>query len=136
MADPAADTIRTLAAGRLQPDSTTPATYRYQPLESNHHFRLLRFEDGNFSIVHADLDAPPEYETSSYVWGSPKFDYHLSLASGETIAVTESLYAAIPFLAAQSRTGYLWIDQLCIHQGDVDEKNQQVALMAKIYRSC
>lgn len=73
-------------------------------MESDHHYRLLRFENAEFSIAHADLDAPPEYETISYVWGPPKFDYHLSLAGGETIAVKKSLYAAILFLVAQSRT--------------------------------
>lgn len=131
-----ADTRRTLPASRLQPASSLPATYSYKPLESDHHFRLLRFKKGKFDIVHANLDAPPEYETISYVWGPPKFDYHLSLANGETIAITESLYAAIPCLVAKSRTAYLWIDQLCIHQGDVFEKNHQVALMARIYRTC
>jgi hypothetical protein len=127
---------RALAASRLQPADGTTATYMYQALETDHHFRLLHFENGKFEMIHANLHSPPKYETISYVWGLPNFDYRLQLASGENIAITESLYGAIPFLAAVSRTGYLWIDQLCIHQADVVEKNNQVFLMAQIYRSC
>jgi hypothetical protein len=127
---------RALAASRLQPADGTTATYKYQALETDHHFRLLHFENGKFEMIHADLHSPPKYETISYVWGLPNFDYRLQLASGKNIAITESLYEAIPFLAAVCRTGYLWIDQLCIHQSDVVEKNHQVFLMAQIYRSC
>lgn len=32
--------------------------------------------------------------------------------------------------------GLLWIDQICINQSDVRERNHQVSLMSKIYKNC
>jgi len=34
-----------------------------------------------------------------------------------------------------SKTGYLWIDQLCINQDDHEERSVQVAMMSQIYRN-
>ena len=37
---------------------------------------------------------------------------------------------------AQIRTRFLWIDQLCIDQANLEEKKQQVQLMSRIYSEC
>jgi hypothetical protein len=44
-----------------------------------------------------------------------------------------------PPMSARTRDeeeGYLWIDQTCINQSDVEERNAQVRLMSTIYSQC
>jgi hypothetical protein len=49
------------------------------------------------------------------------------------LAVTKNLHAALFRLRDRSLERILWIDALCIDQKNVEEKGQQVQLMAKIY---
>jgi hypothetical protein len=44
--------------------------------------------------------------------------------------------AALPHIARECRTGYIWIDQICINQSDIKERGQQLTLMGQIYSSC
>lgn len=60
----------------------------------------------------------------------------LRLANDESIPITDSLARALPFISEQSRTGYLWIDQININQKDNAERGSQVALMGEIYGRC
>jgi hypothetical protein len=95
-----------------------------------------------FDIIHVTLEEAPKYETVSYTWGSSAQDHDLVVKDSNTaglpqkLKVTRSLFEALPRLTAQSDTGYLWIDQLCINQQDVEERNAQVSIMGKIYRQC
>ena len=85
------------------------------------------------TIIRTALRDAPQYDALSYVWGSPIRSCHLVLADGTTMPITESIAEAAPFLLNTRRTGYLWIDQVCIDQGDVEEVNHQVAIMGTIY---
>ncbi|KAF2422415.1 HET-domain-containing protein [Tothia fuscella] len=47
-----------------------------------------------------------------------------------------NLSKAIPFVSYHCTSGLLWIDQLCIDQRNIPERNQQVELMGAIYLAC
>ncbi len=73
-------------------------------------------------------------EALSYVWGSPSKPRLIYINGNGHLPVTENLYAA----HVRLRDGFLprlvvWIDAVCIHQGDIEERNHQVWMMAKIY---
>ncbi|KAF2751390.1 heterokaryon incompatibility protein [Sporormia fimetaria CBS 119925] len=131
-----------------------PHTYQYTPLRSDNHIRLLQVipskpsEDAQdqvytYRLIETEvpaLDAEEApvmaFEAASYTWGSATRVGNLHMDGGRgTIALTQSLSEALPYLAKHSETGYLWLDQICIHQADPVEKAHQVAMMSRIYKS-
>jgi len=58
----------------------------------------------------------------------------LVLCDGKAIHVTHNLHGALRVLS-RLQPGYWWIDQLCINQEDIQERNAQVALMGQLYRN-
>jgi hypothetical protein len=88
-------------------------------------------------------NACPEYDALSYVWG-PERPAHNILLNGKSFRVRDNLYAFLKnglsgAIKNASHDGkycvkYLWIDQLCIDQSSVLEKNHQVQRMAEIYK--
>lgn len=94
---------------------------------------LPRTEGGliQCTIRHEDLDK--RHFALSYVWGEPTPTRDI-LIDGKTFTIRENLWH---FLARQDErdrsTRSYWIDQICINQEDVAEKNAQVGIMGKIY---
>ncbi|KAI1765922.1 heterokaryon incompatibility protein-domain-containing protein [Hypoxylon sp. FL1150] len=78
------------------------------------------------------------YAALSYVWGDPEATRNIHI-NGEPFSITENLHDALRMLrqdsAFQTVDFPLWVDAICINQRDVDERSQQVQLMASIYRS-
>jgi hypothetical protein len=155
------------------------ALYKYQPLQTKRHIRLLKVPKATNTILqdlslrihleHVFLDdaSLQAYEPVSYTWTyikaktyirynysddesesdsedhgtksrSPAItvanrDRSILNSSGQLLTVSESLIEALPYLAATSVTGYLWIDQLCINQDDPTEREEQVSIMHEIY---
>jgi hypothetical protein len=80
-------------------------------------------------------DVETNYEALSYAWGEPKFTQRLEEATTNTvISITESLHEALQALRNSHTSRWMWVDAVCIAQGDVQEKNHQVRQMADIYR--
>jgi hypothetical protein len=83
----------------------------------------------------------PKFEALSYVWGSIDNTETLfvrnppltSSSAGE-IQVTENLAIALRHLRYEKSSRVLWIDAVCINQGDLAERNTQVPRMGYIYR--
>src|SRR5215472_5413521 len=105
--------------------------YKYHELETEDHFRLLKvkamgkrkeshgtFGKWEFKIVHVKRSECPQYETVSYAWGNTRMDQILPLADGTVLQITMSMLEALPYVARNCSTGYLWIDQVCINQHD------------------
>lgn len=113
--------------------------YQYQKLGSENELRLLHVRQStdscSFEIVHRNLLRSLEYEAVSYVWGNPERTHTLLLSDNTRFPLTSSVSTALPYLAARSTTRYLWIDQICINQADVDERNTEVPKMGAIYKS-
>ncbi|KAH8658186.1 heterokaryon incompatibility protein-domain-containing protein [Xylariales sp. PMI_506] len=79
-------------------------------------------------------------------WASRSFDI---LVDGNPVSVGTNLYTALVALRAGMTlqegadakhrmevpySGYIWIDALCINQGDLDERSSQVMIMRRIYK--
>jgi hypothetical protein len=72
------------------------------------------------------------YEALSYVWGKPDGGHSISI-DGDVLSVTGNLYAALQHLRNRHWERVLWVDAVCINQGDDGEKQDQIRLMANIY---
>lgn len=137
--------------------------HHYTPLPGPKWLRLLRIlsvneEEAVCSLEAFDMNRLPKYNCLSYTWGDPmsrnlyppdasrnemsaSCDKHIRHADGTIIRVTENLVQALKRLAkfgyssplGKSTPQYLWIDAICINQGDNDEKSSQVAMMDVIY---
>ncbi|KAK4233654.1 HET-domain-containing protein [Achaetomium macrosporum] len=127
------------------------AFYKQLPLSSERPcFRLLEIEPASrpgdalrATAATYDLNNPCEidYDALSYCWGKPGGTEVVTI-NGEEFPVMQSLAGALrQFRALQddqqklaSMAGRkLWVDAVCISQGDNAEKSHQVALMRDIY---
>jgi Heterokaryon incompatibility protein (HET) len=84
------------------------------------------------------------YETISYVWGSEEMPKSIIIffiepgtdskeASMFDCNITENLWQALSNVRSLSRHRDIWADAICINQGDIPEKNTQVAQMRDVY---
>lgn len=114
--------------------------YQYEPLREGE-IRLLVLEPA-FSVDdnsitcylrHVFLDDTPDYEALSYVWGDPSHIIQVACA-GQEINTTVNLHSALRHLRYTDKVRVLWADAICINQCDLEERSQQVLLMAEIYR--
>ena len=72
------------------------------------------------------------YSALSYTWGAPIFVKPLTY-NDHQVLVTENLDLALRHLRQSDKSVNLWIDQLCINQDDLKEKESQVSLMGRVY---
>ena len=61
------------------------------------------------------------------------FSIHMSQSG--IIKLTESLEQALRHFRTKERPRYLWADAVCIDQDNVQERSQQVAIMAQIFKA-
>jgi hypothetical protein len=94
------------------------------PLEHGDHYT-------SWHIQHFSLDSTPEYRALSYTWGPPT-PCHNIVIDGKKFLVRQNLFN---FLHTYTGEGHLWVDQICIDQDSVRERNHQVSIMADIYRN-
>jgi hypothetical protein len=81
-----------------------------------------------------NFESAPEYIALSYTWGSPHDLQHIYIHDKPFI-VRQNLFDFLhTFRSEAANKRHLWIDQLCIHQTAVDERNHQVRLMSQIYQ--
>jgi hypothetical protein len=136
--------------------------YIYEPLHfRDGGIRLLSISAGvkpSCTIKHFLLPSAPNYKAVSYRWGTGPISKEIQM-NGCPVKVSDNLFdflsqrqsivetstlkerRHIPDLpstddvreAQWARNPWLWIDQLCIDQSSVSEKNHQVALMGVIY---
>ncbi|KAI1428568.1 heterokaryon incompatibility protein-domain-containing protein [Xylaria sp. FL1777] len=143
--------VTTISAGEDEASSD----YCYTALSEKGSIRLLRLmphEDEKAPIQCQVFEYPLQkkgqdthlYEAISYVWGSEDNRQPICIQSddkgnnhptGKTrrFLVTENLYTALLHFRDSLVERILWIDAICINQGDNDEKGHQVQLMATIY---
>jgi Heterokaryon incompatibility protein (HET) len=117
------------------------ADYEYGPLDPrSNEIRLLKIERSlrskapilcHLQVVSLDDASLPEYAALSYCWGDGSADKPID-CDGATIWITEDLLDALRSLRKLTRK-YLWIDQVCINQADLEERGSQVQLMRRIY---
>ncbi|KAH7069928.1 heterokaryon incompatibility protein-domain-containing protein, partial [Paraphoma chrysanthemicola] len=117
--------------------------FTHTPLDdSEQQIRLLKLQPGlPESPIHCDFEAycvgnAPSYIGISYMWG-PVTPTHTILLNGMTYTVRENLFNfLLHFRNDTANTKHLWIDYICINQSSTRERNHQVRLMSRIYRTC
>ena len=125
-----------LTAIAKQPDSMTGLLY--EPLPDSQSIRLLSLKPGksNDSIESSlrvfSLNDRPTYEALSYVMGDTSIKIPIA-CNERSIDVTKNLQAALIHLRCLTTERVLWVDQICINQNDIKERNQQVSMMGQIF---
>lgn len=113
--------------------------FKYNHLDkSKRMIRLIRLSEDQkgaevcLDICTVDLDSRPEYTALSYTWGpiSPVREIRLN---GQSFMVRENLFEFLVQLRAKSCEDWIWIDQICINQGEIKERNHQVSQMTDVY---
>jgi Heterokaryon incompatibility protein (HET) len=110
----------------------------YQPLDADaQQFRLLRIkprksENIRCHIANFNIRNCPAYKTLSYTW-EPKYPRRKIFVNGSRFEIGENLFQFLRH-AWDQQEDYFWIDQLCIDQASITERNHQVMLMSEIYK--
>ena len=73
------------------------------------------------------------YDALSYTWGDGARTKNIS-CNGKRLAVTKTLIEALHRFRDPDKIVTLWIDQICVCQDRVKERNQQVKLMGQIFK--
>lgn len=117
--------------------------YRYTPLEADE-VRLVRVLAARTSqvkceILHRPFENPPDYTAISYAWGDPSDVTKIKIRDEHfpvfvEVPISRSLYHALEALRRRGENVLVWADALSIDQQNRDEKNQQLSLMADIYK--
>ncbi|KAM7217300.1 Heterokaryon incompatibility protein (HET) domain containing protein [Rhypophila decipiens] len=139
------------------PSATSPRPlYTYVPLPSKTHIRLIRLNDlekeQSFTLTVHDLASPstlPPFTALSYTWGFPYLNQNSTADSdskwnkptdqfgcnGCTFLVRPNLSNALMMLhlAEGQREELVWIDAICIDQGNIAEREDQVMMMGEIF---
>ncbi|PVH72150.1 HET-domain-containing protein [Cadophora sp. DSE1049] len=120
----------------------TTNSFRYGRLNTaTRQIRLLRLhrevkcsDPVECSIEAFDLEYAPVYNALSYTWGDP-LSTSCIIVNSASLRIRKNLMEFLKhFRNDNANNRYLFIDQICIDQGSNAERNQQVQLMADIYR--
>lgn len=116
----------------------------YATLPLRPHLREMRLctlqagswaEGINCSLEVVALGMNPEFEAISYVWGNSPNVLPITL-NGHVIHINENLVSVFRHLRQPTKARVLWVDAVCIDQGNIQERNSQVSLMRDIYFQC
>lgn len=117
--------------------------FHYTRLKSKNAIRLLHLVPGSgnkgiaITLVDSFLCNPGQsssYDALSYTWGDGQPDKPIT-CDGRRLMVTQTLLEALRYFRDPDRPVVLWVDQICICQDRVSEKNQQVQMMGKIFKT-
>ena len=148
----------------VEPDGPATTAHVYEPFPGDNWIRLLQLLPGQgasrlecrVSAYDMDDSALPPYRAVSYTWVESKYDNlvvagqrieefpgprarysirHPVWCGRDRILVSTNLRDALRRFRHPTLSVELWIDAICINQGDLDERAKQVLLMPKIYHS-
>ena len=144
----------TLRCARRHIIQVAMSTYTHRNLPNEKSIRLIQLHAKtrgpdrtlHCSISTHPLDGLPPFQALSYTWGAPVaggplFDsfcaescngYYLD-CDGEKLQIAQNLHDALLQMRSNVSDLPLWVDAVCIHQEDQDERSAQVALMSDIY---
>lgn len=88
---------------------------------------------GSLRVV--DLDAEPSFAALSYVWGKSDSPSATVDCNDCNLPIPLNCGRALVYLRAIYGTITIWVDSICIDQGNDDEKASQIPLMEDIYAS-
>lgn len=120
----------------------------YGPTLGRDEFRLiyLKSSESEDDPVHLSLetyshDNCPEYETVSYTWANEKNSSELCKPiyidhNWDVLFQTENCWEMLKFMRPRRGSRMIWVDAICINQGNLSERGAQVEKMGKIYSEC
>jgi hypothetical protein len=121
-------------------DSRSDIVYDQLDAKSSE-FRLLRLLKKDYDddlpsceLFHSSLEKKISYEALSYTWGDADVQGKIRL-NGRIQLVTRNLARALADIRSRDASRILWVDALCIDQGNVWERNHQVKQMGRIYEN-
>lgn len=85
------------------------------------------------SLVQVDLGKNARYKALSYSWDAQKPSKPI-ICNGRMLFITPNCESALLQLRRNTKYQSLWIDSISIDQTSVKERNEQVSIMAKIYK--
>jgi hypothetical protein len=113
----------------------------YDPLPQGDYLRLIVLYPGNNDdAIECELEArthrraKDKYAAISYVWGDPRDTVDIT-CNQRIVPITRSLQGALRQFRHPRTIRRLWADALCINQGDLAEKSEQVKNMGRVYRN-
>ena len=115
--------------------------YRHEALpDASTHIRLLELDDTDTwdeqgircRLTSWHLEGAPAYHAISYTWGDPSVIDHVSIED-KSLGIAQNCADVLHQLAYSKTSRYYWMDCMCIDQGNVEERNHQVAFMGTIY---
>jgi ankyrin repeat protein len=113
-------------------------SFKYDPIDlEGPAFRLLRLLRGEgfvrCELYQARLHQTFPYEALSYTWGSKREMKNIEV-NGRRLDITRNLHEALYHLRSRDRNRILWVDAICIDQGNTKERGHQVQQMGEIYK--
>jgi hypothetical protein len=78
------------------------------------------------------ISSCPQYYALSYTWGDAVYKWRVSI-DGTELYIRENLWSFFQQQTFLEESDLIWIDALCIDQGNVNERNHQVTMMAEIF---
>ncbi|KAL8365319.1 hypothetical protein RB595_004224 [Gaeumannomyces hyphopodioides] len=126
-------------APQAELDEHYGSRYEYVPFGDSCSIRILTLEPGVGdeplvgSLEFESLDARPDFEAISYVWGAGTRSAEMR-CDGRPLSMTRSIHDALRCMRHPARPRRLWADQVCINQDDLAERSQQVNLMNQIFK--
>lgn len=125
--------------------------FKHEPLDTRRQqIRLVCITPASSGDIKCQLrnayledDRTPDYRAVSYEWG-PSSPLRRIYIDGQPLRVRQNLYAFLETFRTrlfkfqsnsiyEAETQWLWIDQICINQTVITERNHQVRLMSEIY---
>lgn len=101
-------------------------------------FRLMTLQHGQWDesivchlTVH-EFTAQPGFEALSYTWGNDQSSKGITI-NGASVTIGANLETALRYIRSPDEPRILWIDALCINQGDELEKGHQVQKMCQVF---
>jgi hypothetical protein len=125
------------------PCDSRPKVFKYNNIApGRHEIRIIILQPGSllddivWRVEHMSLDKSPVYEALSDTWGEPpERKNKVQITLGEApFPITQNLACALRHLRLGKAARNLWVDAICIHQDDIEERNNQVQQMARIYK--
>jgi hypothetical protein len=119
--------------------------YKYEPLDTTkQQIRLLKLQNTSGSAASCeistfDMGDLPSYVALSYAWDEDSKPRDTIMLNDKRCHIGQTLCAFFQHFQERSGTDscpWLWIDQICINQSEVREKNHQIPLMSCIYSQC
>ncbi len=109
-------------------DARSIRLLKVSPAKSGHSSHPLTYTLSVTTIV----AAAGKYHALSYAWEDPGQEETI-IVNGQQMKVRRNLFAFLGQLEAMRWEGDLFIDAISINQSNLDEKNKQVQIMARIF---